>query len=197
MRAEIPGIHHVTAIAGDPQRNLDFYAGSLGLRLVKRTVNFDDPATYHLYYGDDLGRPGSLITFFPWPRARRGHRGSGQATTIAFSVPEASVRFWIDHLRARGVRVDRITKRFGEEVLSFSDPDGLHLELVGDPRGAGHPARMHGPVPPEHAIYGLHSVTLTESKWEATSELLTQTLSFRLGGKEGLDQSLFKIHRQP
>ncbi|MEJ2719408.1 MAG: ring-cleaving dioxygenase [Deltaproteobacteria bacterium] len=125
-----------------------------------------------------------MLTFFPWPGERQGHRGSGQATTIAFSVPEASVRFWIDHLRARGVHIDRITKRFDEEVLSFSDPDGLHLELVGDCRGAGYAARVHGPLPPEHAICGLHSVTLTESRWEATSELLTETLSFRLVAEE-------------
>jgi glyoxalase family protein len=185
MRAEIPGIHHVTAIAGDPQRNLDFYAGILGLRLVKRTVNFDDPGTYHLYYGDDLGRPGSLLTFFTWRGAADGRRGSGQATSIAFSVPEASLRCWEDRLGAHGVPIEQITRRFDEEALSFSDPDGLHLELVGVPRGAGHTPRRDGPLPPEHAILGLHGVTLTESSWEETSELLTGILSFHLIGEEG------------
>lgn len=184
MEAEILGIHHITAIARDPQRNVDFYAGILGLRLVKRTVNFDDPGTYHLYYGDDGGRPGSILTFFPWPDALQGRRGSGQATTIALSVPEASVRFWSDRLGVHGVRVEQITKRFDEEVLTFSDPDGLHLELVTAPREAHHVARGDGPVPPEHAILGLHSVTLTESKWEETSELLTRPLGFRLIGED-------------
>src|SRR5882672_2699646 len=112
MNPELHGLHHVTAIAGDPQRNLDFYAGVLGLRLVKRTVNFDDPGSYHLYYGDALGRPGTLITFFPWPGAPRGRRGVGQVGTIAFSVPANALGFWVDRLRAAGVEPDGPARRF-------------------------------------------------------------------------------------
>src|SRR5947208_1082540 len=130
MPPTILGLHHVTPIAGDPQRNLDFYAGLLGLRLVKRTVNFDDPGTYHLYYGDEIGRPGTILTFFPWPQARLGSRGAGQATVTAFSVPEGSLGFWGERLERLGIDHEVPRPRFDEEVLTFRDPDGMLLELV-------------------------------------------------------------------
>jgi len=179
------GIHHVTAIARDPQANVDFYAGVLGLRLVKRTVNFDDPGTYHLYYGDATGRPGTILTFFPWPLARRGTRGTGQATVTALSVPEGSLGFWRARLRVREVAHDGPVRRFDEGVLTLLDPDGLKLELVAH-AGAGETEPWAGgPVPAEHAIRGFHGVTLAEQGYEATAELLSRSLGFELAGEAG------------
>jgi len=179
------GIHHVTAIARDPQANVDFYAGVLGLRLVKRTVNFDDPGTYHLYYGDETGRPGTILTFFPWPMARRGTRGTGQATVTAFSVPEGSLGFWRERLAAHGVAHDEPARRFAEEVLTLLDPDGLKLELVAH-AGAGEAEPWDGgPVPAEHAIRGFHGVTLAQQGYEATAELLTGPMEFEHAGEAG------------
>jgi glyoxalase family protein len=128
--AGIEGLHHVTAIAGEPQVNIDFYACVLGLRLVKLTVNFDDPTTYHLYYGDGQGHPGTIMTFFPWPGAYRGRIGTGQLTVTSFSVPDKSLPYWRERLRKRGVEFDEATSDFGEELLFLRDPDGLQLELV-------------------------------------------------------------------
>src|SRR5205085_8806813 len=127
------GIHHITAIAGDPQRNLDFYTETLGLRLVKRTVNFDDPGSYHFYFGDNIGSPGTIMTFFPWPGARRGGRGSGQVTTVSFAVPQNSMAFWKERLRANHVIAEEITGAFGNETIRFLDPDGLVLQLIAIP----------------------------------------------------------------
>jgi len=124
------GIHHITAIAGDPQQNLDFYTEVLGLRLVKRSVNFDDPGSYHFYFGDNVGTPGTIITFFPWPGARRGSRGSGQVTAVSFAVPHSSIAFWKERLRANHVSTEEVLPRFGNETIRFLDPDGLMLELV-------------------------------------------------------------------
>lgn len=130
MAQPIAGLHHVTAIAGDPQRNVDFYVEVLGLRLVKKTVNFDDPTTYHLYYGDEVGHPGTILTFFPWPGAPRGRRGVGQTTTTSFSIPQGALGFWIDRLEAHDIAVQKPARRFDEEALPFCDPDGLQIELV-------------------------------------------------------------------
>lgn len=178
MEKEIRGVHHVTAITSDPQANLDFYAGVLGLRFVKKTVNFDDPRSYHLYYGDEGGRPGTIMTFFAWPGARRGRIGAGQVTVTSFSVPPESVGWWIERLRDHGVEPDPARTRFDEEVLACTDPDGLRLELVApgvpDPR----PAREDGPVPPEHAVRGFHAVTLEVPGHDATAGLLTATMGF-------------------
>ena len=124
---KILGIHHVTAIAGDPQKNIDFYAGLLGLRLIKLTVNFDNPATYHLYYGDELGHPGTILTFFPWPGAPKGRLGNGQLTVTSFSISDGSLEFWMNRLKNHGVTFQGPIKRFNEQALSFSDPDGLRL----------------------------------------------------------------------
>src|SRR5271154_5377323 len=164
MESAILGIHHVTAIASDPQRNLDFYTEVLGLRLVKRTVNFDDPGTYHLYFGDDAGSPGTILTFFPWPMAERGSPGVGQVTVTSFSVPEQSLKYWEQRLLSAGTPVERSGKRFDEEVLTFADPDGLKLELVAhsqDPdRASTDRAWKDASVPAQHAIRGFYCVTL-------------------------------------
>lgn len=172
------GIHHVTAIAGDPQRNLDFYTGLLGLRLVKRTVNFDDPGTYHLYYGDEEGRPGTIMTFFPWPGAPRGSLGAGQIGTTAFSVPEGSLPFWEGRIRDAGLPVESPATRFGEQVLALADPDGLRLELVAHESAADLPPWQEGPLSPEVALRAFHGVTLIEHSLDATAEILTGSLGF-------------------
>ena len=179
MSPPIPGIHHVTAIAGDPQRNLDFYTGLLGLRLVKQTVNYDDPYTYHLYYGDDVGRPGGILTFFAWPDAPRGRRGTGQLTTASFSIPAPALGFWMGRFKSHGVAFVEPAGRFDEEVLAFADPDGLALELVADPTLDTRTGWKDGPIPAEHAIRGFHGVTLSEEGYERTASLLTATLGFR------------------
>jgi glyoxalase family protein len=174
----------VTAIARDPNLNLDFYTGLLGLKLVKLTVNFDDPGAYHLYYGDDLGRPGTILTFFVWPSAPRGRRGPGQLTELTFSVPDGSMPFWIDRLKTNGVSFQGPTRRFQEEVVSFSDPEGLLLELVSPEGVLPDSSRKGGIVSPEHNILGFHSVTLSESKWNETASLLIKTLDFHMVGEE-------------
>jgi len=183
MRKPIAGIHHVTAMASDPQANVDFYTGVLGLRLVKRTVNFDDPGTYHLYYGDEVGHPGTIMTFFPWPMARRGLQGAGQATVTAFSVPEGSLGFWTERLNKMGVPFDGPKPRLDEEVLTVLDPDGLRLELVAR-KGDDRAPWESGPVPAEHAVRGFDGVTLTEWNLEVTEEVLSKVLGFRRVGEE-------------
>jgi glyoxalase family protein len=181
----IAGIHHVTAIAADPQRNLDFYTEVLGLRLVKRTVNFDDPGTYHLYFGDEAGSPGSILTFFAWPRGARGSPGVGQVEVTSFSIPEHSLNFWERRLLSAGIPVERSGKRFDEEVITLADPDGLKLEFVANAK-ADAPARpwKDASVPADHAIRGFYSVTLCEQGYEATVEVLA-TMGFRKVGEQG------------
>src|SRR5690349_18467429 len=127
----MPGIHHVTAISGAPERNLDFYSRVLGLRLVKKTVNFDDPGTYHLYYGDEQGAPGTILTFFPWAHAAQGRLGAGETQETAFRVPAAALGYWTHRFIEKGVTHGALEKRFGDTVLPFSDPDGMHFALVG------------------------------------------------------------------
>lgn len=185
MEDKILGIHHVTAIASDPQRNIDFYSGLMGLRLVKLTVNFDDPTAYHLYYGDEVGHPGTILTFFSWRGAPQGLLGTGQLTATAFSVPEGAVSFWADKLRVKGVHVEGPFARFNEQVLSFADPDGLRLELV-ETRNANGSFWKDGPVPPEYALRGFRGVTITaEVAHERTSSLLTETMGFRETNQAG------------
>jgi len=180
---QIPGIHHVTAVASDPQQNVDFYVGVLGLRLVKRTVNFDDPGTYHLYYGDATGSPGTVMTFFAWPGAPRGQVGTGQVSVTSFSIPPAGVEYWHDRLSGHAPAVDEPRMRFDEQVIAFADPDGLRLELVAPTRGDDRPAWAGGPVPERYGIRGFHSVTLAARGLNEggahTTRLLTDTLGFR------------------
>jgi glyoxalase family protein len=179
MSIKTTGLHHVTAIGGDPQHNADFYLRTLGLRLVKTTVNFDDTSTYHLYYGDQSGKPGTLLTFFPRPDAPRGRRGTGQATTTSFSVPENSIGWWRQHLAEAGVTTGRIAQRDGEDVLTFHDPDGLQLALVAHQQGDPRNPWDNGHVPAEHAIRGLHSVTLSVAEEDGTAGMFDELgLSF-------------------
>jgi catechol 2,3-dioxygenase-like lactoylglutathione lyase family enzyme len=185
MKKQILEIRHITAIAGDPQTNLDFYTGVLGLRLVKLTVNFDDPGTYHLYYGDGVGHPGTILTFFPWPDAPQGRRGAGQVTQAAFAIPEHAVDFWAARLAEHGVAFKGPFDRFGEQVLSLSDPDGLGIELVGARVTGDDRAYAEGSVPLEFAIRGLHSATLTQTGHRRTAGLLTDTMGFKLVAQEG------------
>jgi glyoxalase family protein len=127
MGIPVSGLHHVTAIASDPQRNLDFYAEVLGLRLVKRTINFDDPRTYHFYFGDGRGTPGTILTFFPWRNARRGGRGTGQIDATALTTSPESFDYWLERFKQNHVSAERGPKRFGQDVIRFADPDGLYL----------------------------------------------------------------------
>jgi glyoxalase family protein len=184
MSIKFPGVHHVTAIADDPQENVDFYVGVLGLRLVKKTVNFDDPGSYHLYYGDAVGNPGTIMTFFSWPGASRGRIGTGQVSATSFAIPEGSLGYWTERLIQHGVRFGRPDKRFDETVLSFNGPDGLAIELVARPaRNGGNPWER-SPVPPEHAIRGLAGVTLSERSAEVTTDLLVTLLGFEKAEEE-------------
>ncbi len=163
------GIHHVTAVSDDAQANRDFWAGLLSLRAIKKTVNFDDPQTYHLYYGDKVGTPGTILTFFPYAGARKGRIGRGQATALALAVPMASIDWWRTRLETSGVVVDS-QERHGEHVLTFVDPDGLPVELVGTEDGVT--GWDGGTVPANHAIRGVHSVTLQVPSAEATRQVL-------------------------
>ncbi len=180
----LPGIHHVTAIAGDPQENLDFYVGLLGMRLVKRSVNQDDPGTYHLFFGDAIGHPGTELTFFPWPGGTPGIKGVGQAVTVSFAIPAGAFDYWITRLRAHGFAVEGPSTRFDEEAIAFSDPHGLNLELVAGPgtdRRALWTPWESGSVPPESAIRGIHAVTVRETRVDPTGGFLTAALGFSLG----------------
>ena len=172
-RAPLGALHHVTAFAGDPQRNLDFYTKFLGLRLVKQTVNFDDPATYHFYFGDAQGNPGTLLTFFPWVNAPAGRTGTGQAAGASFAIPQNSLAWWMEHARAAGVDC-RPATRFGIELITIRDPAGLPLELIAsEPESDG------------HQIVRLHSATLCEADVERTFDFLRKALGFVLVAQEG------------
>lgn len=184
MPAPISGIHHITAIAGDPQRNLDFYTGVLGQRLVKTTVNFDDPGAYHFYFGDRIGHPGTLLTFFPWPRARSGRRGAGEVAAVAYAIAADSFGYWQERLAGHGVQVSEPATRLGETVLAFPDPDGMMVELVAT---MTLPETSHwdeGPIPPEHGLHGFHSATLWVNEPAHSVELLTRGFGYTLAGEE-------------
>jgi glyoxalase family protein len=188
MNSKIAGLHHVTAIASDPQRNLDFYVGLLGLRFVKRTVNFDDPGTYHFYFGDRRGTPGTILTFFPWPGARRGVRGTGQVGATAFAIPLGSVGYWLDRLKQNHVTAEKTPTRFGEEVIRLLDPDGLLIELIAVAAGVS-PANIEpwpdSPVAVEHAVRGFHSVSAALEGYEKTARLITESFGYRLVDESG------------
>ena len=179
------GLHHVTTIAGNALRNLDFYSRTLGLRLVKRTVNFDDPGTYHLYYGDEIGRPGTVLTFFPWEHAVKGRVGTGETELTAFRVPARALGYWTQRFVEKGVTHEAIAKRFGETVLPFSDPDGTNLALVAVPEIEHEPAWSNGEIPAEHAIRGFHGVTLLLDDAARTGAILTDVLGLTEAAREG------------
>ena len=179
------GIHHVTAIAGPAARNLAFYTRTLGLRLVKKTVNFDDPGTYHLYYGDELGRPGTILTFFPWAHVARGQLGVGQTQETMFRVPAGALGWWQDHLERAGVAHGAATERFGEAVLPFHDPDGMPLSLVGVAGAEDMAAWSDGAVPADHAIRGFHGVSLLQAEVAPTGAILTDLFGLTETAREG------------
>jgi glyoxalase family protein len=181
---KLSGIHHITAIASDPQRNLDFYTRLLGLRFVKRTVNFDDPQTYHFYFGDRMGKPGTVITFFPWPGARRGTRGNGQVVAASFAVPREAIDYWKSRFKDHGVFCEEISPRFGDAVLRFTDVDGLMLELIGSVRLNDVDLDFESEVPREFALRGFHAPSLEVEKADATERLLSETLGFVLVAQE-------------
>jgi glyoxalase family protein len=179
------GIHHVTAIAGSPTRNLGFYTRLLGLRFVKKTVNFDDPGTYHFYYGDEAGSPGTILTFFTWEHAAPGRAGVGLMQTTSFRVPADSMAWWRQHLGDNGVAHEALHERFGEPVLALTDLDGMSLALVGVATARAEAGWSGGPVPTEHAIRGFHGATLRLQSAAATGAILTGVLGFAEAGREG------------
>ncbi len=180
----IKGLHHVTAIARDPQRNVDFYRNVLGQRLVKRTVNFDAPDTYHFYFADETGDPGSVLTFFAWPRVRRGVRGNGETNSVAYNVPVGSFGFWQEHLKQHGIQAKPAEKRFNENVLAFDDPDGMRIELVETANLPKINFWAEGPIPREYALHGFHSVTLWVDDVKPTAALLTGQMGYQAAGQE-------------
>ena len=184
MSTSVHGIHHVTAIAGDPQENLDFYVGVLGMRLVKRSVNQDAPDTYHFFYADADGTPGTDLTFFPWPRMAPARPGVGLSVEVAFSVAPESMAYWQERLDRHGVRVDALEQRFGETALPFVDPHGLRLALVATKAPIATMPWAQSAVPAEHQLRGMHSVRLWESQLAPTAALLTGGLGFATMGSE-------------
>lgn len=184
MEKLIHGIHHVTALASDPQRNVDFYAGILGLRLVKKTVNFDAPDVYHLYYGNQEGSPGTLLTFFPYPGLAKGRKGKGQLTVISFSVAKNALDYWFKRLERFGIPSQGIEQRFDESFMYFEDPDGLGLEIIGTDRD-DRIGCTHGNVPGTMAIKGFYGITLSEECDEKTAHLLKEQMGYTLLAKSG------------
>ncbi len=182
------GIHHVTAVTGNVQKNIDFYTNILGLRLVKLTVNQDDPTSYHLYYGDELGRPGTLLTFFHWPDIPKGYRGTSEVAATSFSITEDSIVYWTSRFKDKEIEFKGPYKRFDDEqVLTFHDPDGLELEIVAHKSAInkGMNEWKEGPVPVEQAIRGFHSVTLSEEGYERTASVLVNELGFTPTSQDG------------
>jgi len=184
-------LHHITAIAGDPQQNVDFYTGVLGMNLVKKTVNFDDPSTYHLFYGDAEGNPGSILSFFADERMARGAPDNGQAVAVSLSIPTRSIDFWVDYLGDQPVDVVEPFERFGQTVIGLQDPDGLFLELISDPAADKKNGSYSLNIPAQHAIRGLHGVTLATDTIEATGQLLQESLGFEESDQEN-ERTLFQ-----
>jgi glyoxalase family protein len=185
MNDRIKGLHHITAIAGNAKRNFDFYTQVMGLRLVKKTVNFDDPGTYHFYYGNENGTPGTILTFFPWEGIRQGRAGSGMATDIGYAVPAGSLGFWEERFKEFKVKADPVQESFGEQFLPFRDPDGLKLRLVEpkqtDERAPWESAQVKSAV----ATRGFHNVVLTLQRVQPTAEILTEIFGYKLLTQEG------------
>jgi glyoxalase family protein len=178
------GIHHITAIAGEPKRHVAFYRDTLGLRLVKRTVNFDDPTTWHLYYGDELGSPGTALTFFVWDRLPKGRHGSGEPQEIGFKIPESALDFWRKRLSEKGIEA-RESTRFGEKALALADPDGHKLEIVAAEGAESLPGWSNGSIPAKHAIRGFNGITLEVANPAPTGRVLTEVFGFEPAGTEG------------
>jgi glyoxalase family protein len=183
MAVLITGIHHITAIAGNPQKNLDFYTGILGLRLVKKTINFDAPDVYHFYFGDELGSPGTVFTTFPFEGARKGTKGTGELTYTAFSIPVASLGFWIERLAKFNIPISTPLTRFGEKLIRFEDHDGMGIELIANDNDS-RKGWTYGNIPLEFSIKGFHGATLNLKAKELTANLLTQFMDYRFIGDE-------------
>lgn len=185
MENKILGLHHITAIAGDAQSNYDFYTKTLGLRLVKKTVNFDDPQTYHFYFGDEVGTPGTILTFFPWKNVRRGKNGAGMATEIGYAVPQGSLDFWKKRFESHNVRHEDINERFGEKQLPFQDPDGLWISLIETKKPDSRKGWETADIKADMALKGFHTVTLTLNNIKATAAVLTEVFDYKLVGQDG------------
>ncbi|MEP7108010.1 MAG: ring-cleaving dioxygenase [Ferruginibacter sp.] len=185
MDNKILGLHHITAIAGNAKRNYDFYTRILGLRMVKKTVNFDDPGTYHFYFGDETGTPGSILTFFPWEGIGAGRTGTGMATEIGYSVPAGSLNFWSDRFKKFDVSHDNIAERFGEQLLPFTDPDGLKINFIlSGPEDKRKPWETTE-VTAKEAVKGFHNIVLNLKNIKGTAEILTDVFDYRLEKQEG------------
>lgn len=184
-QSHIAGLHHVTYIAGNPQQNLDFYSGILGQRFIKKTVNFDDPGTYHFYFADYKGTPGSVMTSFPWPRSIRGKAGAGQCVIISYAIPQGAADYWKERLEKFNVSIDKDQKLFGNRTLSFSDPDGIGLEIseVENPPEISH--WEDGPVPLDYALRGFLGTTLLLNEKSGTEKLLIETMGYKKYAEEG------------
>ena len=180
MEDKILGLHHITAIAGEAKRNFNFYTRILGLRLVKKTVNFDDPTTYHLYYGDKAGTPGTILTFFPWEGIETGRRGASQVTEIGYSIPDTSFDFWLKRFETHNIIYNKVSQKFGERYLTFIDPDGLKLELTASKYPDNRLPWETQEVPAEHATKGFHHITITTNKIQPTANVLTNIFGYRL-----------------
>lgn len=178
------GIHHITVLAGDAQQNADFYVNKLGMRLVKKSVNQDDPGTYHLFYGNSKGSPGSGLTFFPWPMARQGKPGLGEAVSVALAVPEDSLSYWAERFGEKDIDFEGPYERFGQQAIGFTDPDRLQLELVSDKRADELPGWESGTVPAEYGIRGFAGTTLRLREHESTAEVLQNAFGFEESGRQ-------------
>lgn len=185
MKNSNKGLHHITVLGGDGQRTTDFYVKTLGLRMILKTVNQDDPSTYHLFFANGTSQPGSSITFFPWPMAVQGKPGTGEATVVSFAVPGKSMHYWAERFGRLGVDFTGPFKRFGKDVIGFQDPDRLNLELVFDDTVDSIPAWDDGTVPAENGIRGFWGTTLKLSETEGTEEILEFVFGFQKSGTEG------------
>ncbi|MEJ2311374.1 MAG: ring-cleaving dioxygenase [Gemmatimonadales bacterium] len=184
MKPSVRGVHHITVICGHPQENLDFYVGVLGLRLVKRTVNQDVPGTYHLFYADGVGTPGTELTFFPWPQMASARHGVGLAVEVPLAIPTGSLSYWQSRFEAHGVARGEQETRFGEAALPFRDPHGLELALVETDDERSWTPWQAGPVPAEHQIRGMHAVRLLQRDLAPTAKALEASMGFELLGEE-------------
>jgi glyoxalase family protein len=185
MENTVLGLHHITAIAGDAKRNYDFYTKVLGQRLVKKTVNFDDPGTYHFYYGNEVGSPGTILTFFPWEGIGAGRNGSGMATDIGYAVPLQSLGFWEDRFKTLNITHTPITENFSDQQIAFTDPDGLRINLIASAGKDERKPWVSGDISAEVATTGFHSVVLTLNSITATAKILTDIFGYTLLEQQG------------
>jgi len=180
----VRGLHHVTVVAGDPQENVEFYTGVMGMRLVKKSVNQDAPDTYHLFYADGVGSPGTDLTFFPWPDLPKSQPAPGQIVEVPFAVPPNSLEYWQQRFDEHGVTTGALETRFGERTLSFEDPHGLRLALVETDDERDFTPWEHSPVPEAHQVRGMHSVRMWQRELQRTEVVLTRVLGFEKVGED-------------